>query len=108
MATKSKASHFCKIIDADYLGGHKLRLTFNDGLKGTIDLSDFVTEGVFTPLQDPNKFIQFGLIYGTIVWKPDREELDIAPEYLYWRVYRSKPRAKWGFDYFSPESYQHA
>ena len=109
MATKKKKSTLCKIIDADYLGGHKLRLYFNDGLSGNIDLSDFVKEGVFKPLKNPDKFTQFGLIYGTIVWKPDRTkmELDIAPEYLYQRVFDTKRgKKKHGFTYFNADSWQ--
>lgn len=105
MSLKRKLSTPCEIVDADYLGSHTLRLHFNDGLKGDIDLSDYVSKGVFRPLLDIKRFKQFGLIYGTIVWKPDGKELDIAPEYLYWQVHQSKKRAPWGFSYFSPESY---
>lgn len=108
MASKKKIDKMCEVVNADYLGGHKLRLTFNDGLAGNIDLSDFVKDGVFKPLKDPKKFTQFGLIYGTIVWKPNGSELDIAPEYLYQRVFeglRSKSK-KHGFHYFSAESWQ--
>lgn len=104
---KKKNNEFCEIIDADYLGEHKLRLKFNDGLNGEIDLADFVKEGVFKPLQDTKKFTQFGLIYGTIVWKPDGMELDIAPEYLYQQVYNAgHGKKKHGFNYFSAESWE--
>ena len=107
MATKEKISKLCKIIDADYLGGHKLRLTFNDGFKGSIDLEDFVNKGVFRPLRDTDKFIQFGLIYGTIVWKPKGKELDIAPEYLYQKAYNAKKgKKKHGFNYFDESSWE--
>ncbi len=106
MFFKRRKAKLCEIVDVDYLGGHRLHLRFNDGLEGSIDLSDFVKRGVFKPLEDPKKFTQFDLIYGTIVWKPDREDLDVAPEHLYWQVHRSKPYAKWGFDYFTPEHYQ--
>ena len=106
MASKIKTSALCEIVDADYLGGHKLRLTFNDGLKGTIDLSDYVDEGVFKPLKAPKKFTHFGLIYGTIVWKPNGMELDIAPKYLYQRVFDGlRGKKKHGFDYFSAASW---
>ena len=106
MAKKNGGLHFCEIVDADYLGGHKLRLTFNDGLEGNIDLSDFVKGGVFKPLKDPHKFTQFGLIYGTIVWKSNGHELDIAPEYLYQRVFDAKRgKKKHGFNYFNADSW---
>jgi hypothetical protein len=108
MASRKKISSMCEVIDADYLGGHKLRLTFNDGLKGTIDLADHMTKGVFKKLEDPKKFTQFGLIYGTIVWKPDGMELDIAPEYLYQRVFDAKrdKNKKHGFSYFNADSWK--
>ncbi len=97
----------CEIVDADYLGGHKLLLKFSDGLKGEIDLTEHMNKGVFKRLKDPKKFTQFGLIYGTIVWKPDGMELDIAPEYLYQQVYDAKKgRKKHGFDYFNKESWE--
>lgn len=110
MATSKKWNKRCEIVDADYLGGHQLRLKFNDGLQGVLDFADYVKKGVFRPLMDPKKFTQFGLIYGTIVWKPDRTkmELDIAPEYLYQRLYDglADKTKKHGFNYFSTNSWQ--
>lgn len=97
----------CEIVDADYLGGHRLHLKFNDGLEGDIDLAGHMTKGVFQPLADEGKFTQFGLIYGTLVWKPNGSELDIAPEYLYQQIYNSLPEgsAKHGFSYFNASSW---
>ena len=94
-------------MDADYLGNHRLRLRFNDGLEGDIDLAEHMKKGVFKPLMDPHKFTQFGLMYGTLVWKPNGRELDIAPEYLYQQIYNSLPSgtAKHGFDYFNAASW---
>ncbi len=109
MSTSKKWNKLCQVVDADYLGGHKLRLKFNDGLQGVFDFTDYVKKGVFRPLMDPKKFTQFGLMYGTIVWKPRAGgmELDIAPEYLYQRVFdglKTKQK-KHGFNYFSAESW---
>ena len=96
----------CEVVDADYLGAHRLRLRFNDGLEGEIDLADHMKKGVFQPLLDTHKFMQFGLIYGTLVWKPEGKELDIAPEYLYQQVYNQLPKkAKHGFNYFNANSW---
>ena len=101
-----RTGNICELVDADYLGGHKLRLKFNDGLKGEIDLSDYVRKGLFRGLEDPKNFMQFGLIYGTIVWKQNDTELDIAPEYLYQKIYDAKKgRKKHGFSYFNASSW---
>lgn len=106
MPSKQKNLEMCEVVDADYLGEHKLRLKFNDGLSGDIDLSDYVSKGAFKPLEDPKKFTQFGLIYGTIVWKQGGIELDIAPEYLYQRVYDTKlGKKKHNFGYFNEKSW---
>ena len=105
---KKKRNTFCEIVDADYLGGHKLSLKFNDGLQGVLDFADYVKKGVFKPLTDPKKFTHFGLVYGTIVWKPDGMELDIAPEYLYQRLFNGLKlkNKQHGFNYFSAKSWQ--
>ena len=73
------ASHDCKIIDVEYLGGHRLHLSFNDGAEGDVDLSDVVQQGVFQSLRDPIQFTRFGLEHGTLIWN---NQLDIAPEFL--------------------------
>ncbi len=110
MTKPKKWNKRCEIIDADYLGGHKLRLKFNDGLQGVLDFTDYVKKGVFKPLTDPKKFTHFGLMYGTLVWKPEGRgmELDIAPEYLYQRLFDglADKTKKHGFNYFSTKSWQ--
>lgn len=69
------------IIDVEYLGGHKLHLLFNDGKEGDIDLAPAINHiPPYQELRDPNRFIQFGLIGGTLVWSND---LDMAPDWLY-------------------------
>ena len=69
----------CRVIDLEYLGGHRLRLWFNDGEEGEIDLAPLTEKEAFHQLRDPKQFIRFGLEHGTLVWS---DNLDISPEYL--------------------------
>jgi len=46
-----------------------------------IDVSAFLDEPVFKPLQDINVFKSAYIDYGTVVWYDGT--IDIAPEYLY-------------------------
>jgi len=73
-----------RVVDVDYLGGHTLFLRFQDGKEGQVDLSEWVKRDMFSRLQDPRQFIQFGLEHGTLVWA---DKLDISPEYLYRHVH---------------------
>jgi hypothetical protein len=64
------------------LGGHRLRLGFDDGNSGEVDLSNEEWVGVFAPLADPGYFARVALDeeLGTIVWP---NGADIAPETLH-------------------------
>ena len=74
------------IIDVEYLGGHKLRLVFDDGKEGDVDLSPAIERiPPYRELRDPDRFIQFGLVGGTLVWS---DELDMAPDWLYEEMLR--------------------
>jgi hypothetical protein len=73
-----------KVVDVEYLGGHRLFVRFDDGKQGNVDLSSLVKEGIFSELQDSNQFAQFGLERGTLVWS---NRLDISPEYLYRQIH---------------------
>jgi hypothetical protein len=66
---------------------HRLRLTFEDGTEGEVDLSSWRWSGVFEPLADPDYFRRVTLDeeLGTIVWP---NGADIAPETLYGWVAR--------------------
>ena len=44
------------IRSAEYRGGHRLRLTFSDGVEGEVDLSAYLDGPVFVPLRDPAIF----------------------------------------------------
>jgi hypothetical protein len=71
------------LTEAKPLGGYSVRVRFEDGTSGEVDLSYLVDYGgVFEPLRNPDYFrrLRADPEAGTIVW-PD--EADIAPETLY-------------------------
>ena len=72
-----------RLTDATLLGGYSIRLAFEDGTVGDVDLSYLTNRGpVFHPLRDPAYFATFRLDpeANTIIWP---NEADIAPETLY-------------------------
>jgi hypothetical protein len=74
------------VVFAKYLGGYRLAVTFADGTAGEVDLARHVRAGgVFARISDVNSFKQFTINpdFGTICWGDD---LDIAPETLYYEV----------------------
>lgn len=70
------------VTDVQSLGGHQLRLHFEDGSFGDVDFSDEDWSGIFSPLADPEYFAKVRLDQelGTIVWP---NGADIAPETLH-------------------------
>ena len=79
------------VTAVEVVADHRLRLTFEDGAEGEVDLSSWRWLGVFEPLADPCYFRQVTLDeeLGTIVWP---NGADIAPETLHaWVARRLKP-----------------
>ncbi len=68
------------MIGAEYVDGHRLRLTFDDGTVGTIDFRPWLAGPVFEPLKNPAYFRQFFLDGGTVAWP---NGADVAPETLH-------------------------
>ena len=62
--------------------GHQLKLQFEDGSAGKVDLRKYIDEGtVFEKLNDPRYLATMRIEYGALVWGDG--EVDIAPEALY-------------------------
>jgi hypothetical protein len=79
------------VTAVEVVGDHRLRLAFEDGVDGEVDLSSWNWRGVFEPLADPEYFRQVSLDEesGTIVWP---NGADMAPETLHrWVVRAVKP-----------------
>jgi hypothetical protein len=71
------------IVSAEYRGGYSIKLTFDDGKTGTVDLSRYLAKGgVFERFRDLEFFKRFrvDLQPGVLTWDG---EIDIAPETLY-------------------------
>jgi hypothetical protein len=75
------------VVRAEYRGGHRICLVFNDGVESTVDFSDWLAGPVFEPLKEPGYFERFFLDGGTVAWP---NGADIAPETLYERARSSK------------------
>jgi hypothetical protein len=73
---------FLHVRQAEYAGGYRIRLRFNDGAEGIVDLSDCLDGDVFKPLKDVSMFKAFRVDpdIETIVWD---NGADMAPEFLY-------------------------
>lgn len=73
---------FLHVRQADYVDQYRIRLRFNDGAEGVVDLCDALDGEVFEPLKDIEQFKAFRVDpdIETIVWP---NGADMAPEYLY-------------------------
>jgi len=76
------------ILNANYENEYKILLEFSDHKKGQVDLKDFIMNGKIKPfkkLKNIEKFKQFQVDY-TLKWS---DELDLAPEYLYYKAFEN-------------------
>ena len=67
-----------EVIEVRPLDGHRLRLRFDDGVEGEVDIAKRITfHGVFAPLRDPKYFrrVRVDAELGTIVW-PNGADMD--------------------------------
>jgi Protein of unknown function (DUF2442) len=65
---------------AEYRGGYRIHLTFNDETEKTVDFQQWLKGPIFEPLKDFNYFQGFLIEGGTVAWP---NGADIAPETLY-------------------------
>lgn len=74
-----------EVVDAEHVAGFKVRLRFNNGESGVVDLEDALWGDVFEPLRDPAAFkrLRVSGVLHTICWE---NEADFAPEFLYQRM----------------------
>ncbi len=71
------------VVSAVYNGGYRIKLTFDDGKKGIVDFSEYLSKGgVFDRFKDIEFFKKFSINdeLGTLTWQND---IDLAPEQLY-------------------------
>ena len=78
-----------KISRVKVLAAYRLELEFDDGVRGTVDLSEAVGKGVFALWCDPLVFEQVHIgSSGELVWG---EQIDLCPDALYLKVTGKKP-----------------
>jgi len=69
-----------KVTKLKPLPGHRLQVTFADGLSGIVDLSKDKFDGILAPLADETYFAQARLADGVVTWPNGAE---IAPDAMY-------------------------
>ncbi len=85
------------IVEVAHLGGHRLRLRFDNGVEGEVDLSNRLKfHGLLEQLKDPEYFalVRVHPEFGTISWP---NEVDLDPVVLYSLV-TGKPIPDYGAD----------
>ena len=78
------------VTEVEYLGEYRLRLRFNNGVEGVVDLRSELYGEVFEPLNDIRQFRQVFLTSRTIEWP---NGADFAPEFLLSLVQAPEPVA---------------
>lgn len=68
------------VVHAEYRGGFRVYVSFNDATENTIDFEPWLEGPMFEPLRDPAYFRRFFVDGGTLIWP---NGADIAPETLY-------------------------
>ena len=69
-----------QVVAAEYLGGYRIRVSFDDGVRGDVDFRRWLTGPVFEPLRNPEFFRRFTVQGGTVSWP---NGADLAPETLH-------------------------
>jgi hypothetical protein len=75
-------SYLPAVVGVAVVGDCRLRLLFDDGTAGDVDLSSMEWKGVFEPLRDPRYFatVKVDPEAATVVWPIG---VDLAPETVY-------------------------
>jgi hypothetical protein len=91
-----------QITQMEHLGKGIYSLSFNDGKTGKINsalLADDEPVAVFSQFKNEDFICRARLNHGTLEWP---NELDIAPEYLYFLAFKNSPElhetfSSWGY-----------
>jgi hypothetical protein len=68
------------VVSVEYLDNYQLKLTFNNGIEGIVDLEQELYGEIFEPLKDKSLFQKVFLTSRTIEWP---NGADFAPEFLF-------------------------
>ncbi|AKE63836.1 hypothetical protein MYAER_1480 [Microcystis aeruginosa NIES-2549] len=75
-----KKELFLHVICVEYLDKYQLKLTFNNGIEGIVDLEQELYGEIFEPLKDQSLFQKVYVNSRTIEWP---NGADFAPEFLF-------------------------
>jgi hypothetical protein len=78
-----------KILEANPQDGYKIRLKFDDGISGEVDLSHLAGKGVFAFWNDYENFKKVSIENGR--WLSWSDEIDIDADTLYMNLTSKKP-----------------
>ena len=72
-----------QLTKAEYVGEYRIKVKFEDGVEGVVNMENELWGEVFESLKDPSEFHNFVLDkeLRTIVWSSTGA--DLAPEFLY-------------------------
>jgi hypothetical protein len=73
-------SYLPAVVDAKYVSDYQLDITFDDGTRKLVDVSQWFKGPVFEPLRKKSYFKKFFIEATSIAWP---NGADIAPESLY-------------------------
>lgn len=68
------------VVSVEYLDNYQLKLTFNNGIEGIVDLEPELYGEIFEPLKDKSLFQKVFLTSRTVEWP---NGADFAPEFLF-------------------------
>ena len=68
------------VVSVKYLDNYQLKLTFNNGIEGIVDLEPELYGEIFEPLKDKSLFQKVFVTRRTIEWP---NGADFAPEFLF-------------------------
>ena len=78
-----------KIVRVENQGVYRLKIKFQDGVEGSVDLSDMVGKGIFSAWKDYQKFSQVFIDPQShaLAWPGG---MDLAPDALYEDIQRKR------------------
>jgi hypothetical protein len=68
---KARTTKYLEIVQAEYVSGYKIRLSFNDGMVRVMDFEPFLRQAMnpdITKFRQLRNFKQFHLHHGDLMW----------------------------------------
>jgi hypothetical protein len=68
---KTQTTNYLEVVEAEYVSGYRIRLSFNDGLVRVMDFEPFLKKAqnpMITKYRQLRNFKKFHLHYGDLMW----------------------------------------